>query len=136
MRLRTAFLAAASLVAFGSGCSSAFGPGDGVFCTAEVAPGIEVEVVDAATGAYVARGARGTVRDGTYGDTLSPARSRGLPPNDTLESLQGAHERPGTYTLAVERAGYQLWQRTGIRVTRAACHVGTVQLTARLDPLP
>lgn len=115
-------------------CQSAVAPGEGILCTGHMAPAVEVVVVDARSGAYVARGARGTVRDGSFSDTLSRARSLGAPPEDTLVSLQGAYERPGTYTVAVERAGYRPWQQGGVTVTRDACHVNTVLLTARLEP--
>ena len=107
---------------------------EGVLCTANIAAGIEVEVVDARSGAYVARGARGTVRDGAFVGVMAPARGRGIPPADTLVSLQGAFERAGTYTVTIERDGYQPWQRPGVVVTRNVCHVNTVLLVAQLVP--
>jgi len=136
MPLRRPFAAVLILLA---ACQGAVEPidgtrGEGVACTGNIVPGIEVEVVDARSGAYVARGAGGTVRDGAFVGVMGPARGRGVPPADTLISLQGAYERTGTYTVTIERDGYQPWQRAGVVVTRNVCHVNTELLVARLVP--
>ncbi len=54
---------------------------------------------------------------------LSPANSQG---------------QPGTYTIRVRHAGYQLWQRHDVEVPGGSCGVGRspVMITVRLQPLP
>ena len=137
---RQLLLAAAALAAAVAGCdgsASLNAPPDdgGLVCTASVEPGILVEVTDARTGAHVARDAAGAVREGSFVDSLRPAVSRGIPPADTLVSLQAAPERAGTYEVTVTRAGYRPWSQQGVRVTRGSCHVNTVTVAARLTPL-
>jgi hypothetical protein len=75
----------------------------------------------------LAAGARGSVRDGTFLDSLRPF---------TSVSLQGAGERPGTYTVTIVHPGYADWLLADVRVHRDVCHVVTVNLQARLQPAP
>lgn len=81
------------------GCDS-FGPRS---CPLSVEPGVEVEVVDAATGRPAASGAAGVVRDGAYVDSLRPGSGTG---DGTLLTLAGAVGRAGMYRVEVARAGY------------------------------
>ncbi|MHB8839970.1 MAG: hypothetical protein ACYC7F_13585, partial [Gemmatimonadaceae bacterium] len=94
---------------------------------------IVVEIRDAATGQPLAASAHGAVQDHEYVDSLVPAGFR-----DTsyvsMFSRQAAYERPGTYSVRVQLAGYRNFDTTGIRVLKAPCHVKTVHLDARLSP--
>lgn len=116
------------------GCELPFAPGG---CTASVEPGVVVEIRDARSGAPLAGLAAGVVRDGAYVDSLRPAAfSDPSDPVGSMTSRQAAPERPGRYAVEVQRAGYQPWTRTGVRVGRGACHVETARLRADLEPLP
>jgi len=101
----------------------------GTACTLNIVPGVVVKVYDAATGLPTAAGARGSVTDGAYTDSL---RGAGMTAEGTLESLAGADERPGLYTVQVHKAGYVDWSRSGVLVRQGTCHVQTVVLTANL----
>jgi hypothetical protein len=54
---------------------------------------------------------------------------------NTLE-LFGALERPGTYTVTVDKPGYQQWKQERVRVRDGSCHVQTVTLQANLVRAP
>lgn len=102
-------------------------------CTAHAVPGLVVIVRDCATGAAV-----------PAGGTLVSARGRVyvLADRSGHEGLDGvtgtlfnlAEERPDTYTVRVERAGYRTWERAGVAVTADECHVRTTDLTGLLQP--
>ena len=89
-------------------------------CNTIALPAISLDVRDSVTDATITEGFRAIARDGTFADTAL------FPPP------QLAHERAGTYTVTVEKEGYQTWSRTGIRVRDGECHVRTVDLVARL----
>jgi D-serine deaminase-like pyridoxal phosphate-dependent protein len=113
------FVRAGAIVigAVGITACDVFGPKD---CDLRAYPAIMVAIRDSLTDVPVTEGVRVIARDGTYADTAD-FRVFGL-----------AHERPGTYTVTVEKDGYQTWSRTGVRVRDGECHVQTVELTARL----
>lgn len=111
---------------FTTACDAVF-PGA---CTAETEPAIEVEVTDSATGEPAAGGATGVLVDGAYSDSL---RVIGLDADGEGLLLGGAFERPGTYDVRVEKGGYQVWTREGVRVRGGDCGPRTVRLTARLE---
>lgn len=98
----------------------------GLACTAEAVFGISVTVLDG-SGAPAAEGAEGTLVDGTYEETLAV-----LGPS----SMAGAVERPGTYDVAVAKAGYRTWSAQNITVTAGECHVTPVTLEANLVRVP
>lgn len=100
---------------------------DQIVCTASFAYGISVQVQDSVSGAAAASGARLVLRDGAYVETVDQSLG-GV-------SLSGAGERPGLYSVTVEKTGYHDWTRTNVRVTADECHVQGVSLTARLQPL-
>ena len=102
-------------------------PGDRV-CTLEARPGLAVSVADSVTGAPVAD-ALVTARSSAGADT---ARGAFVRSDGAVYSL--AHERPGTYTVRVERRGYRAWERAGVAVTADQCHVRTVSLRVLLQP--
>lgn len=104
----------------------------GVGCTDSVERALEVEVQDAASGAYIAAGASGWARDGDFFEHLKVVGWRGYPPNDTVTTLGGVYERSGRYEVVITHPGYQMWTRKGVRVSKDTCHVRTVRLTAQL----
>ena len=104
-------------------------------CTGVIVPGIIVEIRDAADGKAIADLAAGIVQDGAFTDSLRPAESSSSQLAD-LYSRQSAFERPGTYAVHVERAGYSSWDTAGIVVTKEVCHVSTVRLNAALSRTP
>jgi hypothetical protein len=104
------------------------------YCTAELRPGIVVEIRDAESGAPLAHAAAGEVRDGDYVDELKPGMFENYA-FETMYARVAAHERPGIYSVEVRRAGYQTWTASGVRVEDAPCHAQTVTLQARLVPL-
>lgn len=112
---------------------SACGILDLPLCTTSFEPAIIVEIREAGTGAPLAAGARGAVRDGGYVDSLRPAESTSGD-TATMYSRQAAGERAGTYAVEVRRTGYQTWTANGVRVTKGECHVNTRRLIAALQP--
>jgi hypothetical protein len=104
----------------------------GRLCTTEARAGIQVNVRDALTGDPAAEGAIAYAQDGAYVDTLHALPT--LPPQLPL-TLVGVFERPGVYTVVVQKAGYREWRRTNVVVTADECHVITVTLEARLERL-
>jgi len=101
--------------------------GCGQVCTAILKPGIFLTIVDGATGNPIEGEVTVIVTDGSYSETVNPPF---FPPGARTAVL--AAERPGTYRVEVQAAGYLPWVMSGVRVTRDDCHVETVALTARL----
>ena len=95
-----------------------------VECTLIAAVGIQVEVVDAGTGAVV-DGASVSIRDDAYTESLVPT------PNGFFIE---ATERAGVYEVTVSKAGYEAWGQSDVRVDSDECHVQTVLLRAELTP--
>ena len=87
-------------------------------------------VRDSVTNIPAGHGATVTVHDGSYSDSL---RLVGYP-SDSL-GFQGATERPGTYTIDVQKAGYLPWSRVGVVVRAGSCHVIPVSVEVRVQPL-
>lgn len=100
-------------------------------CTTDVQPAIVVQVRDAATQAPAASGATGVVRDGSFTDPMQP-----LDLGENALELRGALERPGTYTVTIDKPGYRQWEQQGVRVRDGSCHVRTVTLQASLVRAP
>lgn len=104
----------------------------GFACTAEVRPGIVLEILDSVTNLPAAFGAVVVAKEAGYEDTL---RMRGS--IDSANAfVAGAFERAGTYALTVNQAGYVPWSQGSVQVTRGPCHVNPVQMTAHLLPSP
>lgn len=104
-------------------------------CAAVIERAVDVEITDARSGYWLARGASGFIRDGAFLDSLKVVGWRGSPPNDTATTLGAGLGRAGTYVVQVERPGYRTWQRNGVRVREGACGVRTARLRAALDTL-
>lgn len=116
------------LVLTGSSCELFTGP----VCSLELVYGISVTVEDSLTGAPAASGAQLVARDGAYADTVTVPTTA---PDADRTALQAASERPGLYTVTVTKAGFLTWERRNVFVTAGECHVRTVHLTARLQPI-
>ena len=93
-----------------------------VACTADFVFGISVTALDADTGAPITQGLQGTT---VQGGTSAPMEVNG-------NTLRGAGETAGAFTVGVTATGYDLWTRSGVEVTKGECHVRPVQLTAEL----
>lgn len=111
------------LIALLSGCSEGFG------CLQGAYPAIAVSVTAAGEAAPVL-GARGEIIEGSYRDSL-------------LETGQGRYqageERPGTYAVHLEHAGYAAWDTTGVFVSERGgdcSNVVTQEIHARLRRNP
>ena len=100
-------------------------------CTAEYRFGLGVQVQDSISGQLITSGARLIVRDGAFVDTVQAPVNR--PDVDSLP-IPAVGERPGVYTLTVQKPGYREWRKSGVRVTADRCHVQPVGVTARLQP--
>ncbi len=132
MRWWFVLMAGLSMALLGGGCGGSYG------CAGVVLPAVEVYVFDARTGAPAAEGATATVRDGDFVETLQvhvtsypePPNMQGVP-----LSFAGAYGRPGVYTVRVEKAGYQPWEVTRVRVRNDRCGVLGARLEARLQPI-
>ena len=101
-----------------------------VVCTVLAAPAVQLTVVDSLTGqSALLRSISVSIRSGGLRDTVFVASlSAGAPPF----TVGLAYERPGTYDLSVNAAGYRTWTMNAVVVTSDLCHVVTVPLTARL----
>jgi uncharacterized surface anchored protein len=99
-------------------------------CTANFVMGVNVRVIDAATGAAIG-GATLTLADGDYTEILTESLSSSI-----SGSYYGAGERPGTYTLTVQAAGYQDATLEDIVVVtdECGCHVIPVERTVEMTP--
>lgn len=119
----TVLLAAGALAC----CSG--GSTEPLVCTTGIAYGIRAVVRDSVTDRTIGSGSTLVavgigVRDSVSAPTNTP----------TLDSKVFAllPEKTGTYELNITHAGYARWQQTGIVVTKDACHVISVDITARL----
>ena len=103
-------------------------------CPAYNPLGVEVDVVDAASGRFVPRSAN------PAGVTIR-GRLRVREPMHLVEYpdrtvLEGAYYRPGVYDVEIAAEGYETWRTNDISVEEDNCgHARTVKMTARLKPL-
>jgi len=134
-RIRRLTLVAATIVAgsLGLGTSACIGPFEP--CDDVGNFGIQVTVVDSATGRAPPLGsvALMILKDGTYTETAQGS----LQISSGVLIVAGAFERTGTYSLEIQMTGYQTWTTTGVRVTESGrCdNVDTVKLTARMQAI-
>lgn len=105
--------------------------GNPVVCTAQFVYGLNIQVQDSVTGAWIASGATLIARDGAFVDSVG---AQGSGPEWDQLPLATAGERAGTYDVTVRREGYHPWDRNGIEVEGDTCHVRPVNLVARLQP--
>jgi hypothetical protein len=105
----------AGLLLFVGGCNF-LGLTEPVVCPDVISRAIEVEVRDAATGQAAAGDAVGIAREGTFTETLEVVGWTSYPLfTETALVLGGVRERPGLYSVRVEKVGYEPWERTGVR---------------------
>ena len=110
-------------VPFLYGCDS--DSGDSIGCTTEFRYGVEVSIFDADTGKPIINAeVTGMVQDGSYLESLLHLES--------TNTLLGAGERPGTYTISISLPGYVEWKVSDVKVTSDECHVHTVRMDAFL----
>ena len=100
----------------------------GQLCTANIAPGILVTIVDSTSGGPITETATVIATHGTYADTaIVPPPAMSGPVIAWL-----AEERAGFYRVEVRAPGYAPWTSSLLHVQQGDCHVQTVDVTARL----
>jgi hypothetical protein len=103
---------------------------DGVACTAIAVPGVDVKVLDAATGLPLSfRNLWARVRDGSYTDSAMVSLTFA---NNAPHHFSLAYERAGTYDLTVGASGYQTFYVGTVVVKSDVCHVTSASVTALL----
>ncbi len=106
-------------------------------CDTAVDPALQIEVVDARTGAWKADSATGWAqRQGAPSEPLRLAAWRVGTTGDTITHLGVNGTGSGQYTIHLTRNGYRNWDRQGVVVKSGACGVETTHLTAALEPTP
>ena len=113
------------------GCGSS---PDDVVCTADLAPGIVVEIRDANSDMPLAENALVIITDGDFREALLITGYEGSDSSSAV-TVSGALERAGIYDISVTLIGYKDWSRSGVEVTSGVCHVGTIIFIARLERL-
>jgi hypothetical protein len=136
MSTRTALLLTLGFLLTLSGCDELRLLASGYNCTASIERALEVRVEDAASGRPIAEGATGLARDGAFSDSLRVVGWDGSGAERVATTLGGVYERPGRYSIEIQRPGYARWDTTGVRARKGSCHVELVRLVARLKPLP
>lgn len=119
-RARFLLLPALALLA---ACDGDFLTGEAI-CPAVLAASLEVEVVDAGTGANLASGASGAWVTGRESGTLGGVDR----PTQYLTVFGPA----GRYSVMVQHPGYAVWGRDDVQVNRGTCGPQTVRLRAEL----
>jgi hypothetical protein len=115
-----AALAAAALLL--AACHDPFSPGA---CTTEAVAGISVVLRDQSGESLTADDADGRAVD--EGGEVAELQS-------FFDQLIGAWERAGTYTVTVDKLGFETWVRDDVEVQAGECHVFPVRLEAVLSP--
>lgn len=113
-----------------SACSSDSTTSGG--CSPEaLRPAIIVQVV-AASGPAPSDSTKGAVHDGDYIDSLRPVQFD----VGNIQSLGAALNRPGTYNVTIEHAGFEPWERDSVVVQATPCGIAqSVNIVAALVPL-
>lgn len=119
------FLSACTFLLF-SGCDS-----NNPICPAVAEPAVIVEVRNAVTEDPEAENAEGVLIDGNYTDSLriKEETDEGIP-----VALAGGFERAGTYSVRIDKPGFQAWTREGVDVDEGECGPETERLDARIEP--
>ena len=98
-------------------------------CPGRPAPALNVTVVEAGTGRYLAAGATVVAVDGSFRETLGPGD---YAPGGELASRAGAVGRPGRYEVLVTHEGHADFSTT-VRAASDACGVVTAAVRAVLE---
>ena len=102
----------------------------GIECDTSARAGITVQVKDLVTGLGIAEGTFAQIREGyNIVDTLEYCGDDSL---GNQLTLCGAWERPGTYSLAIEKEAYLPYYLDDIVVLDGVCHVEGVSFTVRM----
>jgi hypothetical protein len=100
-------------------------------CTAVAVAGINVQVLDDATGLGLSfNNLWARARDGNFTDSSMVAFTIAA---NAPRVFGLAYERAGTYEVTVRASGYREWKQSNVVVTSDQCHVVPVRLTARLE---
>ena len=126
-----ALVLAGSAVVVLAACSPA-----SISCPQIPAPAILLEVRESGTGNPAANGAKGVVEDGAYIDSLKVVGWSGPPAPETELLMAAAFDRPGTYSIRLEKPGYQTWVRAGVVVGTDDCGTQQAQIVTQLVPIP
>ena len=101
-----------------------------LMCTLEARSGLQIRVSDRVSAENVLPTALVKALDGSYVDSVRVPTSYTRP-----DFIPLVRERPGTYTVVIERAGYARFEQRGVRVTSNGCHVTPVIIEALLEKL-
>ena len=101
-------------------------------CPFGLAIGLSIEVIDSATGTFVAEGIRVRATEGFYTEDLL----LGTDQNEN-QSYLGAVQRPGTYRITITGELYETFSSELIEVslTEDGCRVSTEHRTFEIAPL-
>lgn len=99
-----------------------------VVCPRVLTPSVQVTALDSLTNVNVTPGATLVLQHSAGVDSVTV-------PTVPLTSAHVGEGRSGTFTLRVRRAGYRVWEKTGVQVEAEECGVKTVDVTARLEPI-
>jgi hypothetical protein len=124
-------LAALAIIASSCGRENPVEPiDDNIACTAIAVAGVDVKVLDAATGLPLSfRNLWARVREGSYTDSAMVSLTFA---NNAPQHFALAYERAGTYDLTVGASGYQTFYVGSVVVKSDLCHVTPVSITALL----
>jgi hypothetical protein len=100
-----------------------------IVCTAQPRPAIRAEIRDSVTNAPADSGASLIVTNQAVYDSTAFA----FEPSYVQSAVHG---RAGIYTVRVRKAGYRLWERTGIVVNGDRCGPEATELQVRLQSGP
>lgn len=123
------WLAPAVVISATSGCASVT---EG--CNTIALASIQVDVVDAVTGAPAAAGSTVVLQSSAWRDSVAAPTF----PDSLLTAHVWYEDRagPGEYAVTVYKTDYQPWTDSHIRVGSSRCHVsGLSRITAMLNPI-
>ena len=99
-----------------------------IVCAGVGAPGVSVTVVDSLTDAPATAGATLLVYDLDHGGV----RVDSVTGQADAQTLDGAINRTGRFSVAVRKTGYRDWTKADVAVRDSCPHITTAILTARL----
>jgi hypothetical protein len=105
--------------------------GDGT-CAGVGKPGVRAHIRDSVSGAPLGYRSTLIVREGTYIDSV-PYRHSPLD-SATIDYIDAANGRAGTYSVTIRREGSRVWTRTGVRAEIDGCDFDNAEFTVRLQP--
>tara|TARA_Y100000296_G_scaffold82291_1_gene111179 strand:- start:684 stop:1448 length:765 start_codon:yes stop_codon:yes gene_type:complete len=102
----------------------------GVACTATVEDGLLLSVTDQTTQMPIACGVTASVTEEAYSETVM-VDDTDCVDDDLIAMLE---ERPGFYSLTVQKQGYQDYQVDNVGIGKDLCHVLTREFNVELIP--